>query len=68
MFADIPLYNSILRHEAYTARKHSLKRGKFYAIEKNFITGQSKVGEPDVAVGKSTPEYLSSSGTCLVFP
>ena len=25
------------------SQKHSLKRGKFYAIEKNFITGQSKV-------------------------
>ena len=24
------------------ARKHSLKRGKFYAIKKNFIIGESK--------------------------
>ena len=40
----------------------------FMPSKKIFITGQSKVSEPDVAVGKSTPQYLSSSGTCLVFP
>ena len=40
----------------------------FMPSKKNFITGQSKVWEPDVAVGKSTLEYLSRSGTFLVFP
>ena len=52
-----------------SAGKHSLKRGKVYAIENIFLSPDSqKVWESEVAVGKSAPEYFSNSRTCLVFP